>query len=47
MLGQESYIFMPQLMATLTLNEMGEKEGSLGMMRDTIVPALDALVSGI
>lgn len=45
--GEQSYIFMPQLMATLDLNDMGEKVGSLAMMRDVIVRALDALLSGI
>ena len=46
-LGEQTYILMPQLMATLDLDEMGEKVGSLAMMRDAIVRALDALLSGL
>lgn len=46
-LGEEIYLVMPQLAATLALAEMGEKVGSLGMMRDAIVRAVDALLSGI
>lgn len=46
-LGEDVYIFMPQLTATLALGEMGEKVGSLAMMHDTLVRALDALLSGI
>lgn len=46
-LGENLYIVMPQLAATLTLAEMGEKVGSLAMMHDTIVRAVDALLSGI
>ena len=37
---------MPQLAAALTLDEMGEKVGSLSMMHDAIVRAGDALLSG-
>lgn len=46
-LGEESYVFMPQLAATLTMGELGEKVGSLDIVRDTIVRALDALLSGV
>lgn len=46
-LGEETYLIMPQLAATLTLAEMGERVGSLAMMHDAIVRALDALLSGI
>jgi toxin CcdB len=46
-LGEEVYLVMPQLAATLTLAEMGEKVGSLSMMHDAIVRAVDALLSGI
>ena len=46
-LGDEAYLVMPQLAATLTLSEMGEKVGSLAMMHDAIVRSVDALLSGI
>lgn len=46
-LGEETYLVMPQLAATLALAEMGEKVGSLAMMHDAIVRAVDALLSGI
>lgn len=47
MVGEEPYVVMPQLAATLTLSEMGEKIGSLAAMRDALVRAMDALLSGI
>lgn len=47
MLGEAAYLVMPQLAATLTLAEMGEKVGSLAIMRDEIIRAVDALLSGI
>ena len=46
-LGEETYLVMPQLAATLALAEMGEKVGSLAVMQDAIVRAVDALLSGI
>lgn len=46
-LGEETYLVMPQLAATLSLAELGEKVGSLSMMHDAIVRAADALLSGI
>lgn len=46
-LGEKSYLVMPQLAATLTLTEMGEKVGSLAMMHDAIVRSVDALLSGV
>jgi toxin CcdB len=46
-LGEEAYLVLPQLAATLTLAEMGERVGSLSMMHDAIVRAVDALLSGI
>lgn len=45
--GDETYIVMPQLAATLTRAELGTRIGSLDMMRDDIVHAADALLSGI
>lgn len=46
-LGEESYLVMPQLSATLTLAELGDHLGSLPAMRDEILRALDALTGGI
>ncbi|MEQ8294116.1 MAG: CcdB family protein [Roseovarius sp.] len=46
-LGEETYLIMPQLAATLTLAELGERIGSLSMMRDQITRAVDALLSGV
>ena len=42
--GETAYLVMPQLAATLTLAELGETIGSLAMMRDAIIRALDALM---
>ena len=47
MIGEEAFLLMPQLAATLDISEMGERVGSLAMMRDRITRALDALLSGI
>jgi len=38
---------MPQLAATLTVRELGERVESLAMMRDDIIGAIDAMLSGI
>ncbi|MCA8880475.1 MAG: CcdB family protein [Rhodobacteraceae bacterium] len=46
-LGEATYLIMPQLAATLTLAELGARAGTLEMMRDEIVRAIDALLSGI
>ncbi|MBE3636856.1 CcdB family protein [Mangrovicoccus algicola] len=40
------FLLMPQLAATLTLGELGERAGSLAAMRDEITRAVDALLSG-
>lgn len=45
--GETAYLVMPQLAATLTLAELGETVGSLAMMRNPIIRALDALLSGV
>ena len=45
--GTERLVLMPQLMATLTLGELGPEEGSLALYRDEITRAMDALLSGI
>ena len=46
-IGDETLVLMPQLLATLTVAELGEQVGSLEHRRDEIVRALDALLSGI
>ena len=46
-LGESRWLVMPQLAATLTLPELGDRVGSLAMMRDAIIRALDALLSGV
>lgn len=46
-LGDEAYLLMPQLSATLTLSELGTRVGTLAAMRDEITRAVDALLSGI
>ena len=46
-LGEDIYLLMPQLSATLTLAELNDRIGSLAAMRDEITRALDALISGL
>ena len=46
-LGEATYLFMPQLAATLTLTELGTRLGSLSMLHDAFVRAIDALLSGL
>ena len=46
-IGDEGLVLMPQLLATLTVAELGERVGSLADRHDEIVRALDALLSGI
>lgn len=45
--GSERLVLVPQLLATLTTAELGERIGSVSYRRDEIVRALDALLSGI
>ena len=45
--GGEVLVLVPQLMATLTRPELGERVGSLAPERDTITRAIDALLSGV
>jgi toxin CcdB len=45
--GDAALVLMPQLLATLTLAELGPRLGSLGHLRDEITRALDALTSGL
>ncbi|GGE50901.1 hypothetical protein GCM10011360_42400 [Primorskyibacter flagellatus] len=46
-IGDEVYVLMPQLVATLTQTELGTRIGSLAVYRDEITRALDTLLSGI
>ncbi|WP_138472959.1 CcdB family protein [Poseidonocella sp. HB161398] len=46
-LPEGAFLLMPQLAATLSLAELGERAGSLAAMRDEITRAVDALLSGI
>ena len=46
-IGDETLVLMTQLLATLTVAELGERMGSLAHRSDEIVRALDALLSGI
>jgi toxin CcdB len=43
----ESLVLMPQLLATLTLSELGERAGSLAHERDRVTRAVDALLLGV
>jgi toxin CcdB len=45
-LGDETVVLMPQLLATLTLAELGRPEGSIAHLRDAVTGAVDALLSG-
>ena len=46
-LGEEAVVLMPQLLATLTLAELGRPVGSLAHMRDAVTRAVDALLGGV
>ena len=46
-LGGAHYRLMPQLAATLTLAELGTREGSVAHLRDEITRAVDCLLGGI
>jgi toxin CcdB len=39
-LGQGAFVLMPQLMATLTVAQLGRRGGSLSAFRDEIIRAL-------
>lgn len=45
--GEDLLVLMPQLMATLTLGEMGVRKGSLAHHRDQISRAFDTLWMGV
>lgn len=42
-----AFRLMPQLMATLTLAELGESVGSAAGQRDEVTRALDTLLAGV
>ena len=42
-----AYLILPQLMATLTLAELGTRVGSAAHLRDRLVDALDLTFTGI
>jgi toxin CcdB len=45
--GGERLVLMPQLLATLTLAELGRPAGSIAGMRDEVTRAIDALLAGV
>lgn len=44
--GDERFVLMPQLVATLSVGELGPPIGSIAHMRDTLIRAVDMLLSG-
>ena len=46
-LGEETLVLMPQLIATLTIAELGRPAGSLAHMRDSVTRAVDTLLAGV
>jgi toxin CcdB len=45
--GEEPFVLMPQLLATLALAELGRPVGSIAHLRDTVTRAVDVLLSGV
>jgi toxin CcdB len=45
--GEEAVVLMPQLLATLTIAELGVPAGSIAHMRDTVIRAVDTLLAGV
>ena len=43
----ETYVLMPQLLASFSIQELGERVGSAADERDTIVRAIDTLLAGV
>ncbi len=43
----ETLVLMPQLLATLTIAELGHPIGSIAHLRDTVTRAVDMLLSGV
>ena len=46
-IGAEAVVLMPQLLATLTIGELGRRVGSIAHMRDAVTRAVDILLSGV
>jgi toxin CcdB len=46
-IGSNVFVLMPQLLATLSVHELGERLGTAAYKRDEIIRALDALLSGV
>ena len=46
-IGEQTLVLMPQLAATLTIAELGRPLGSLAHARDSIMRAVDTLLSGV
>lgn len=46
-IGDEGVVLMPQLLATLTMPELGRPVRSVAHLRDTITRTIDLLQSGI
>lgn len=45
--GDATFVLMPQLAATLSVGELGRPIGSVAHMRDTIIRAVDLLLTGV
>jgi toxin CcdB len=45
--GEENLVLMPQLLATLTIAELGRPVGSIAHLRDTVTRAVNMLLSGV
>lgn len=46
-LGEETFVLMPQLLATLTIAELRQHIGSIGHLREKITRAVNMLLSGL
>ena len=46
-IGDEVLVLMPQLVATLTIEELGHRVGSISDMQGDVTRAIDTLLSGI
>lgn len=45
--GDQTLVLVPQLAATLTIREIGERMGSVADQRDSITLAIDTLLAGV
>ena len=43
----EAYFLMPQLLATFSIKELGDRIGSVADERDKIIRAIDTLLAGV